>query len=340
MSNQSNLNGLIVAGALSLLVHGGFFLWLADLDKSPEGGMPLAESHSVVTQVSLTLVNESAKENDKRTTVSSSQDKSSEEKPDSMEAGEDAQPESKETLAENFDKASPKPVKTEDAVVKTVTKATEEPNLQIERESELEEDLKPVVKIQEDQRSANKIEQEEKPEVVLQENQKAEVQVDTNENPEQMSKQKTTDKPTAKARQKQVQKFDEMPEWLRAPDSSPKPTGKATEKRSPVSRPSLISKKSAGKGGVSKKARILEISEPDYPRISRRLGEEGKVVLKLLISADGRVGKVRIVKSSGFSRLDHAAKQAALKARVSAALEDGVKSPSELDFTFHFRLND
>ncbi|MBS0382217.1 MAG: energy transducer TonB [Proteobacteria bacterium] len=46
---------------------------------------------------------------------------------------------------------------------------------------------------------------------------------------------------------------------------------------------------------------------PPYPPLSRRLGEEGTVELKLAIGTDGRVQSADLVKSSGSERLDEAA---------------------------------
>lgn len=58
---------------------------------------------------------------------------------------------------------------------------------------------------------------------------------------------------------------------------------------------------------------------PQYPSMSRRLGEQGRVVLNVYILADGTVGEVKIKQSSGFSRLDDAALQAVKKWRYQAA---------------------
>lgn len=44
-----------------------------------------------------------------------------------------------------------------------------------------------------------------------------------------------------------------------------------------------------------------------YPPISKRLGEQGKVILKFTVNTNGSVSDVKIAKSSGYSRLDHAA---------------------------------
>jgi protein TonB len=47
--------------------------------------------------------------------------------------------------------------------------------------------------------------------------------------------------------------------------------------------------------------------EPEYPAQSRRLGEQGSLVLQALIDIDGRVLETKLVQSSGFDRLDQAA---------------------------------
>lgn len=46
---------------------------------------------------------------------------------------------------------------------------------------------------------------------------------------------------------------------------------------------------------------------PDYPSISKRLGEEGRVLVRVLIQADGSLAEVQVLKSSGHPRLDSAA---------------------------------
>lgn len=51
----------------------------------------------------------------------------------------------------------------------------------------------------------------------------------------------------------------------------------------------------------------LNNPKPVYPAVSRRLKEEGTVVLEVFIQADGSVGDVRVKRSSGYPRLDEAA---------------------------------
>jgi len=58
---------------------------------------------------------------------------------------------------------------------------------------------------------------------------------------------------------------------------------------------------------------------PDYPTMSRRAGEEGRVVMKVLVSTEGLADEVQIEKSSGSERLDHAAMNAVKKWRFIPA---------------------
>lgn len=52
---------------------------------------------------------------------------------------------------------------------------------------------------------------------------------------------------------------------------------------------------------------------PEYPRLSRRMGEEGRVMLRVHVGADGKPLEVTIAKSSGFTRLDEVARDTVLR---------------------------
>ena len=54
-------------------------------------------------------------------------------------------------------------------------------------------------------------------------------------------------------------------------------------------------------------AAYLNNPSPDYPALSRRLGEEGKVVLRVLVGENGRPVQIELRTSSGSPRLDQAA---------------------------------
>lgn len=57
----------------------------------------------------------------------------------------------------------------------------------------------------------------------------------------------------------------------------------------------------------SSDAAYLNNPKPSYPALSRRLGEQGKVVVRVLIGVDGTAQQAEIRSSSGYERLDQAA---------------------------------
>jgi len=56
-------------------------------------------------------------------------------------------------------------------------------------------------------------------------------------------------------------------------------------------------------------AAYLNNPSPPYPNRSRRLGEEGKVILRVRVSSEGNADEVEIKASSGSARLDDSALQ-------------------------------
>jgi protein TonB len=57
-------------------------------------------------------------------------------------------------------------------------------------------------------------------------------------------------------------------------------------------------------------AAYLTNPKPGYPPLSRRLGEQGVVILSVLVGEGGDVQKLDVAKSSGSARLDEAASRA------------------------------
>lgn len=57
-------------------------------------------------------------------------------------------------------------------------------------------------------------------------------------------------------------------------------------------------------------ADYLSNPAPAYPPLSRRLGEEGKVVLRVFVQPDGRPNQIEVKAGSGSPRLDQAAQDA------------------------------
>ena len=57
-------------------------------------------------------------------------------------------------------------------------------------------------------------------------------------------------------------------------------------------------------------ADYLNNPAPYYPAVSRRAGEQGKVILRVLVNMRGTADEVQVRTSSGFPRLDDAARDA------------------------------
>lgn len=57
-------------------------------------------------------------------------------------------------------------------------------------------------------------------------------------------------------------------------------------------------------------AAYLNNPVPAYPALARRLGEQGRVLLRVFVRPDGSAGAVEVRDSSGSARLDRAAKEA------------------------------
>ncbi|MFQ6722701.1 energy transducer TonB, partial [Bordetella pertussis] len=75
---------------------------------------------------------------------------------------------------------------------------------------------------------------------------------------------------------------------------------------------------------------------PVYPMASKRLREEGRVVVLVEISTQGLVDRASIDTSSGFSRLDESALAAARKARFKPLTRNGVAYPAKAKLPFDF----
>jgi len=67
----------------------------------------------------------------------------------------------------------------------------------------------------------------------------------------------------------------------------------------------------------------LEPPAPEYPRLSKRNAESGRVMVRVFIDVAGAPHDVQVSASSGFARLDEAAVSAVRKARFKPYTENG-----------------
>lgn len=78
---------------------------------------------------------------------------------------------------------------------------------------------------------------------------------------------------------------------------------------------------------------------PRYPPQSRKLREQGLVVLRVLIDERGTACEVHIENSSGHERLDQAAREAIARAEFRPYVEDGVARRAMVLIPIEFSLN-
>ena len=86
-------------------------------------------------------------------------------------------------------------------------------------------------------------------------------------------------------------------------------------------------------------ADYLQNPKPAYPPMSRRLGEEGKVVLHVRVSAQGQPLAVDIKQSSGFPRLDEAARSAVERWRFVPARQGNEPVETNILVPLNFTLS-
>ena len=82
----------------------------------------------------------------------------------------------------------------------------------------------------------------------------------------------------------------------------------------------------------------LHIGEDYYPDASKRAGEEGRCVVKVTVSADGRITAETIQQSSGFPRLDEACLKGVHGQRMKPATEDGKPIETEASLPIQWKL--
>jgi protein TonB len=78
--------------------------------------------------------------------------------------------------------------------------------------------------------------------------------------------------------------------------------------------------------------------KPDYPTASKRMEEEGTVSLRFLVGADGKVIQSEVAKSSGYKRLDEAARAGLAKCQFKPATVDGKPEQAWTTIQYVWRL--
>ena len=89
----------------------------------------------------------------------------------------------------------------------------------------------------------------------------------------------------------------------------------------------------------STSADYLNNPAPPYPRQSKRLGEQGTVIICVLITPDGRAEKAEIRTSSGYLRLDETALTTVQRWRFVPGQRNGAPEAMWLNVPIRFVLD-
>jgi len=88
----------------------------------------------------------------------------------------------------------------------------------------------------------------------------------------------------------------------------------------------------------SSQAAYLNNPPPAYPAISRRLGEQGRVLVRVLIGVDGVPQKSEVQSSSGYDRLDRVALQTVMGWRFVPGRRGDVPEAMWVNVPIQFQL--
>ena len=88
--------------------------------------------------------------------------------------------------------------------------------------------------------------------------------------------------------------------------------------------------------------KLVVVSQPDadayYPSFSKRSGEQGEVVVRLIIDESGSVEDVALLRSSSFPRLDRAASEIGRRYRFKPFLVNGAPARISTNLLIKFNL--
>ena len=122
-----------------------------------------------------------------------------------------------------------------------------------------------------------------------------------------------------------------------SPSVDPKklqPTKPSTKPKAALAKESST----ASRGAVEAQPDELHNEPPVYPEDSRAAREQGVVILRVEVTAAGEPSRVTILRSSGYFRLDQAARRAVEHWKFHPALRAGIPVSSEADVPVHFKL--
>lgn len=158
--------------------------------------------------------------------------------------------------------------------------------------------------------------------------------------PEQ-KKKAVEEKSTEKPNPAQTQQATQNPQT--SPQTSPQ-TGQQTKSDSTLPNASVAPATAGGASGTPIQTdigKLVVVYQPDadayYPSFSKRSGEQGEVVVRLIIDESGSVEDVALLRSSSYPRLDRAASEIGKRYRFKPFLVNG--SPARISTNLLIKFN-
>ena len=156
--------------------------------------------------------------------------------------------------------------------------------------------------------------------------------------PKQEAKPKTQAKPEPKAKTPE-------PSSTPPPDKSQAKAAEATKAaESQMPNAAVAPASSQGTSGTPIQTdigKLIVVYQPDadpyYPSFSKRAGEQGEVVVRLIIDETGVVEEAVLLRSSGFARLDRAAEQIGRRYRFKPYTVNG--NPARISTNLLIKFN-
>jgi protein TonB len=145
----------------------------------------------------------------------------------------------------------------------------------------------------------------------------------------QIDKPKDVDKPPPPPpKLEEIKPYVPPPEFvdIQAPQEQTTAITQTTQVAAPAPAPVAAAPAPVAKAGTSIKMdpkHPLKIGEEYYPDASKRANEEGRCIVTVTVSADGKITNESIQTSSGFPRLDEACLKGVHGQRMIPATEDG-----------------
>jgi protein TonB len=137
-----------------------------------------------------------------------------------------------------------------------------------------------------------------------------------------------------------------LPKPAPAPVSAPAATAETAAQPAPVSRPAPPAPSAAPAPPAREtfteanyRANYKSNPKPEYPRLARSRGWQGKVLLRVQVTADGRSAAVTVQQSSGHRQLDDAAVAAVEQWTFVPARRGATPVASTVTVPIQFKLN-